>query len=203
MLDGVVRKRIDPILDAVGKRVAVLGITANSVTFAGLFIGLLAAFAIWQQAYWIGLVLLLLSRICDGLDGAIAKVTKITDFGGYLDIVFDFIFYGVIPLAFILADPASNGVAGSVLIFSFYVNGSTFLAYAVMAEKRDMRSTMRGEKSIYFTTGLAEGTETIFVLSLFCVLPGSFPIIATIYAVICFYTALSRIVLAARVFDRD
>ena len=153
MLDGVVRKRIDPILDAVGKRVAVLGITANSVTFAGLLIGLLAAFAIWQQAYWIGLVLLLLSRICDGLDGAIAKVTKITDFGGYLDIVFDFIFYGVIPLAFILADPAANGVAGSVLIFSFYVNGATFLAYAVMAEKRDMRSTMRGEKSIYFTTG--------------------------------------------------
>ncbi len=202
MLDGAVRKIIDPPLDAIGRRVAALGISADTVTVVGCIIGLAAAFAIWQHAYWTGLVLLLISRFCDGLDGAIAKATESTDFGGYLDIVLDFVFYGAIPLGFILADPMANGVAGAVLIFSFYVNGSTFLAYAIMAERYDMHSTVRGEKSLYFTTGLAEGTETIAVLSIFCVFPSAFPVIAYIYAAICFYTALSRIILAGRVFSR-
>lgn len=202
MLDGAVRKLIDPTLDAGGRRIAMLGVTANSVTITGCVIGLIAAFAIWQHYYVAGLVLLLVSRLCDGLDGAIAKVTEPTDFGGFLDIVLDFVFYGAIPLGFILGDPSANGVAGSVLIFSFYVNGTTFLAYAIMAEKQDMVSTERGEKSLYFTTGLAEGTETIAVLCAFCLFPAHFSIIAYVYAAICFYTALSRIVLANRVFNR-
>jgi phosphatidylglycerophosphate synthase len=202
MLDGAVRKLIDPTLDAAGRRVAAMGVSANTVTITGCVIGLVAAFAIWQHAYLLGLVLLLISRICDGLDGSVAKATEITDFGGYLDIVLDFVFYGVIPLGFVLADPAANGVAGGVLILSFYINGSTFLAYAIMAERHNMHSTMRGEKSLYFTTGLAEGTETIAVLSAFCLFPGSFSVIAYVFAAICFYTALSRIILAGRVFDR-
>lgn len=202
MLDGAVRKIIDPPLDVIGRRVAAFGISADTVTVVGCIIGLAAAFAIWQHAYWTGLVLLLISRFCDGLDGAIAKATESTDFGGYLDIVLDFVFYGAIPLGFILADPVANGVAGAVLIFSFYVNGSTFLAYAIMAERYDMHSTVRGEKSLYFTTGLAEGTETIVVLSVFCIFPGAFVVIAYVYAAVCLYTALSRIILAGRVFSR-
>ena len=202
MLDGAVRKIIDPPLDAIGRRVSALGISADTVTIVGCILGLAAAFAIWQHAYWLGLVLLLLSRFCDGLDGAIAKATESTDFGGYLDIVLDFVFYGSIPLGFVLADPQANAVAGAVLILSFYVNGSTFLAYAMLAERHNMVSTVRGEKSVYFTTGLAEGTETIAVLSAFCLFPQHFSVIAFIFAAVCFYTALSRIVLAGRVFSR-
>lgn len=202
MLDGAVRKLIDPTLDAAGRRIAAAGISANAVTITGCVIGLAAAFAIWQHAYLLGLFLLLLSRLCDGLDGSVARATKITDFGGYLDIVLDFVFYGAIPLGFILADPVNNGVAGGVLIFSFYITGSTFLAYAIMAERHNMQSTVRGVKSLYFTTGLAEGTETIIVLSAFCLFPSHFSVIAYVFAAICFYTALSRIVLAGRVFEQ-
>ena len=202
MLDGAVRKVINPPLDAAGRQLASLGISANTVTVVGCLIGLVAAYAIWQQAYWAGLVLLLISRLCDGLDGAIAKATESTDFGGYLDIVLDFVFYGAIPLGFVLADPAVNAVAGAVLIFSFYVNGSTFLAYAIMAERYDMHSTVRGEKSLYFTTGLAEATETIAAFAIFCVFPQSLVWLAYLYAAICLYTALSRIVIAGRMFGQ-
>ena len=45
--------------------------------------------------------------------------------------------------------------------------------------------------------------ELIAVLSIFCVFPGAFPVIAYIYAAICLYTALSRIILAGRVFNRS
>ena len=198
MLDGWAKRRIDPLLDASGRRLAAFGIGANAVTIAGCLIGLAAGGAIALEAYWLGLTLLLASRLCDGLDGAIARVAGKTDLGGYLDIVLDFAFYGAIPIGFVLADPSANAVAGAVLIFSFYVNGASFLAYAVMAEKRGLSTEARGQKSLFFTTGLAEATETLLVFVAFCLAPDWFAPLAYVFAALCLYTALSRIVLASR-----
>lgn len=198
MLDSTLRPRIDPYLRMLAERLARTGVTANQVTWAGLAIGIAAAGAIAAHWYWLGLVLVLLSRLCDGLDGPVARVTGKSDYGGYLDIVLDFAFYGIIPVGFVLADPGANAVAGAVLVLSFYVNGGSFLAYAIMAERHGLTSESHGEKSIFFTTGLAEATETIAVFVLMCLLPGWFPAIAYVFAAICFYTALSRIVLASK-----
>lgn len=200
MLDGVVRKQIDPVLEAIGKKMAGAGITANGVTIAAFLVGVAAAVSISQMWFWTGLLLLLLSRLLDGLDGCVARATSPTDFGGYLDIVLDFAFYGMIPFAFIMVNPTENAIAGGLLILSFYINGASFLAYATMAEKRNLSTDQRGSKSLYFTTGLAEGTETIVTFVLFCLLPQWFALIAYIFAGICFYTTLSRIVLAREVF---
>ncbi|MCC0028899.1 MAG: CDP-alcohol phosphatidyltransferase family protein [Brucellaceae bacterium] len=196
MLDGVLKKQIEPVLDVIGAALAARGVTANAVTYAGLGIGLGAAAAIAVGAYRTGLVLLLVSRLADGLDGAVARATHKTDFGGYIDIVLDFLFYGAIPAAFVVADPATNGIAGAALLLSFYFNGATFLAYSTLAERHGLETTQRGEKSIYFTTGLAEATETLAVFVLFCLFPAWFPALAFAFAAVCFYTAVSRIVLA-------
>ncbi|NGN40196.1 CDP-alcohol phosphatidyltransferase family protein [Mesorhizobium sp. CGMCC 1.15528] len=200
MLDGWARKRIDPALDAVGGRLAQAGVSANAVTISAFAVGVAAAAAIAHGHFLAGLVLLLASRLGDGLDGAVARVRGKTDLGGYLDIVLDFAFYGAIPLGFVLADPAANAVAGAVLLLSFYVNGSSFLAYAIMAEKRKLEGEARGEKSLFFTTGLAEATETLAVFVAFCLFPAWFAVIAYVFAAVTFYTALSRVVLAGRVF---
>jgi phosphatidylglycerophosphate synthase len=128
------------------------------------------------------LVLIIVSRIGDGLDGSVARASTKTDFGGYLDITLDFVFYGAIPLGFVFFDPAANGLAGAALIFSFYVNGASFLAYAIVAEKRGLFTDARGVKSIYFTTGLAEASETFFVFGLFCLWPGWFVPVAWVFA---------------------
>ena len=116
MLDGIVRQKIDPILEVIGKKMARMGITANGVTIVAFVLGVGAMVVIAQQWFWWGVILLLLSRLADGLDGCVARATKPTDFGGYLDIVLDFAFYGMIPFAFILVNPAENGIAGGVLI---------------------------------------------------------------------------------------
>ena len=148
MLDGAMRRRIDPVLNRWGRGLALRGWTANGVTLAGLALGLAAAGVL--AAGWpagLALILLLASRLADGLDGAVARATEKTDFGGYLDIVCDFIFYGAIPLAFALRDPDANAVAAAVLLMSFYANGASFLAYAILAAKRGMATTDRGEKS--------------------------------------------------------
>ena len=200
MLDGWARARIDPALDRAGRSLARSGVTANAVTLAAFAAGFAAFVAIALEAYLSGLFLLLVSRIGDGLDGAVARHTRKSDFGGYLDIVLDFAFYGLVPLGFVLADPSANSVAGAVLILSFYVNGASFLAYAVMAEKRGLSTDARGEKSLFFTTGLAEATETIAFFVAFCLFPEWFAVLAFVFAALCFYTAVSRIVIAARTF---
>lgn len=196
MLDGKARKLIDPTLMQMSAFLVKNNITPNQVTIAGFVIGILAAVAIGFHYFWLGLLLLLISRLADGLDGSVAKLTKSSDFGGFLDITLDFAFYGMIPVAFIFANPGENALAGSVLILSFYVNGASFLAYSIMAEKNKMKTEERGKKSLYFTTGLAEATETILVFVAFCLFPNWFSPIAWLFAFICFYTAFARIMLA-------
>ena len=196
MLDGYLRARIDPWMDRAGRALARRGVGANAVTLAGFAIGVAAAVAIVCDAFALGLLLILASRLCDGLDGAVARATAKTDFGGFLDIVLDFAFYGLVPFAFILHDPYENGMAGGLLLLSFYINGASFLAFAVIAEKRGLSTKARGEKSLYFTTGLAEASETIAVFLAFCLFPHWFPEIAIGFALICVYTTLSRIMLA-------
>lgn len=200
MLDGPGKKIVEPALDRIGGWLARQGVTANAVTVAGFLLGLAAAGCLAGGWFVAGAVLILASRLCDGLDGAVARASETSDFGGYLDIVLDFAFYGMIPFAFIVHAPAENAVAGGLLLLSFYVNGASFLAYAAIAERHGLTSNARGVKAFHFTTGLAEAGETLLVFLLACLLPTWFPVIAMIFAAICFYTAAVRIVLASRTF---
>ena len=199
MFDAKIRPRIDPVLNAQGARLAARGIRPDQVTLAGLGFGLLAAVLVGLGIMGWALAAILLSRLLDGLDGAVARAGQPSAFGGYLDIVCDFAFYGAIPVAFVILDP-SNGLAAAFLLFSFYVNGATFLGYAVLAEKREMKTEERGVKSLYFTGGLLEGAETIALFVLFCLIPSWFVPVAFVFGGLCLVTAVSRVLLAARVF---
>ena len=200
MLDRHLRPLIDPPLNRLGAGMARLGLSANQVTLIGLAFALAAAAAIVAQAFWLALALILGSRLADGLDGAVARATQVSDFGGYLDIVCDYIFYAAIPLAFVLLDPQAHGVAGAFLLLSFYVNAGSFLGFSVLAEKKKMRSDAHGVKSLYFTGGLLEGTETIAFFILLCLFPAWFVPLAYGFGVLCLITAGARVLLAAKVF---
>lgn len=200
MFDAQLRPLIDPVLNRQGRFLAARGVTANAVTLLGLGLGLGAALLVGLGAPHWALVPLLLGRLADGLDGAIARARGKTDFGGYLDIICDFIFYGALPLGFVLANPGANGLAGAFLLFSFYINGATFLGFAILAEKRAMRSDARGVKSLYFTGGLLEGAETIAFFVALCLWPAYFAPLSWGFGGLCLITALSRVVLAQRVF---
>ena len=163
------------------------------MTIAGFFLGLGAALAIASGSDRLALLLLLTSRIADGLDGAVARATTQTDRGGYLDIVCDFTVYGAIPLAFIFRDQAANGLAGSVLLFAFYVNGASFLGFASLAAKHGLSQTGTDKRSIHFSAGLVEGTETILFFMAMMVFPSEFAILASVCALLTFVTALGRI----------
>ena len=195
------RKLIDPVVNRWGRVLAGMGMTANAVTGLGLGLGLIAAALIALGAVgWVALIPLLAGRVADGLDGAVARASTPTDFGGYLDIVCDFLFYGAIPLAFVLRDADANGTVGAFLLCSFYFNGATFLGFAILAAKKGMQTDARGQKSLYFTAGLLEGSETIAIFIAFCLWPAGFAPLAWLFGGVCFITAIARVMLAWRIF---
>ena len=169
-----------------------LGVSANMLTITGFLIGLGAVPLIALGQFGPALVAILLNRLLDGLDGAVARLSGPTDCGAFLDIALDFFFYAAIPFAFVLADPVANGVPGALLLFSFVGTGSSFLAFAVIAERRGLTSLSMPKKGLYYLGGLAEGAETIAFLVLVCLLPQLFPLLATLFAGLCFVTALAR-----------
>lgn len=200
MLDGWARRRLDPVLDRLAGRLAAAGATPDGVTLAAFALGMLVAACIAFGFLWAALLLGAASRLGDGLDGALAKRLGASDRGGYLDIVLDFAFYGAVPLAFVVLDPAANGLAGAALLAAFYVNGASFLAFAAVAARRGLDTRARGPKNIVFSTGLAEATETMLAFAAFCLFPSWFAPVAWAFAALTAYTALSRIVLAWRTF---
>lgn len=199
MFDAKLRPLIDPPLNAIGRILANNGMTANMLTFAGLALGLGGAFAVVHAEFGWALVLILANRVFDGLDGAVARARGPTPLGGYFDIVADFAFYVSIPLAFGLQD-AEKTLPALVLVASFVLTGVSFLAFAAVAAERCKSTQAHGTKSIFYSTGLAEGGETILVFIAMCALPAFFPVIAYLYAGLCVLTVFQRSALAIAVF---
>ncbi len=199
MFDARLRPLIDPPLNRAGARLATWGVSANTVTLIGALIGASAGVAIACGAIGTALALVLINRLFDGLDGAIARVRGPSGIGGYLDIVADFLFYVAVPLGFAF-HAAENMVFALVLIASFTLTGVSFLAFAVTAAERGLSTDAHGRKSFFYSTGLAEGTETIIIFLAMCLFPEHFPLLASGYAVLCVLTVVQRSLWAARVF---
>ena len=200
MLDRLALLVTRPAILAIARPLARAGVSANALTWMGFAIGLLAAVLVSQGAFLSGLLAIGASRVCDALDGAVARQTQATDLGGFLDITLDFVFYASIPLAFAAADPARNALAAAVLLASFVGTASSFLAFAVIAAKHGLDNLAVPDKSFYFVGGLTEGTETLAFFAVCCLWPHYFAPLAYGFAALCGLTLVSRVVWGMRAF---
>jgi phosphatidylglycerophosphate synthase len=194
MFDRWSLKIIKPPLKLVAKVLSNKGIKADQVTLTGFCLGILAVPAIAMNAYALGLLFIVLNRVFDGLDGELARQSKPTDRGAYLDIVLDFIFYAAVVFAFALANPESNALPAAALLFAFMGTGSSFLAFAIMAERLNLNSMTYPNKGFYYLNGITEGTETIAFFVLMCLFPTYFPLLAWVFFVLCIITTVTRVI---------
>ena len=202
MFDPLFVKVIRKPLDRTGSALAARGVTADALTWSGFVIGILGAIAIAFELYGLGLCLILLNRFADGLDGAVARASRQTDFGGYLDIVLDFITYTAVAGGFALSHP-DHTTAGVILMISFMGTASAFLAFAVIAAKRGLSTEARGRKSFFYVGGIAEGSETIAFFIIVCIWPDFFVMATWIFATMCWFTVAQRIFQAYDVFGES
>ena len=200
MFDAQLRPLIDQLLNPIGRGLVTLGVTANQVTMIGAAFGLIAAGFAAAGLFYPALWFVIANRFIDGLDGAVARASRSSDFGGYLDIVCDFIFYSAIPLAFAVARP-ETALAAAFLIFSFIGTATSFLGFAILAEKHQVTTQIRGKKAFYYLGGLTEGTETILLLLAMLVWPDYFRLMAIIFGILCWVTTVTRIYAAYREFN--
>lgn len=193
MLDRHLHPRVKPLLN---RLVAVMdkpSISADGVTLAGFAIGVLALPFLALGWYVAALVAIVLNRLFDGLDGALARRRGLTDAGGFLDIALDFLFYALVPLGFALAAPVENALPAAWLLFAFIGTGSSFLAFAALAAKHNIDNPGYAHKSFYYIGGLTEGTETIGLFVLCCLFPTHFALFAWIFGALCWLTTTTRI----------
>ena len=194
MFDAKLKPVLDPLLVHTAKLCLRFGLTANMLTVTGFVIGLICGVLICAEAYGWALAALLLNRICDGLDGSVARLTQTTDFGGYLDIVCDFLFYAFVPFCFALSHP-EQAAAAAFLMLSFVGTGTTFLAYAILnAKQKAANARQLGRtKSFAYLGGLTEGTETIAVFVVILLYPAYFTLFAMLFGFLCWLTTGYRI----------
>lgn len=202
MLDPFLRAFKDrlllPVARAAGPRVS-----PNAVSVFTLGVGLGAAGALSIGAYGWALVLWIGNRVLDGVDGALARAHgRQTDFGGYLDILLDFVVYAAVPLGLAWgvreSDPGAIFVC-AVLQGAFFVNAASWMYLAAVLEKRAQGAAARGEQtSVTMPTGLIEGTETIVFYSLFILFPAyAVPLMGAMAAAVGI-NVVQRLVWAAR-----
>jgi phosphatidylglycerophosphate synthase len=192
MFDAQLRPLIDRLLNPIGRGLVALGMTANQVTMIGAAFGLIAAGCVAAGLFYPALWFVIANRVIDGLDGAVARASRSSDFGGYLDIVSDFIFYSAIPMAFAVARP-ETALAAAFLIFSFIGTATSFLGFAILAEKHQVTTQIRGKKAFYYLGGLTEGTETILLFLAMLVWPDYFSLMAIVFGILCWVTTGTRI----------
>lgn len=193
MLDRIATAWIAPSLNRAALALVRLGVGADAVTIGGFMVGLLGAVAIARHEPLIGLVLLALGRLADGLDGAIARQTGPSGRGAFLDITLDFLYYASVPLAFAIADPPANALPAAVLLAAFMGTASSFLAFAAIAAQRGWTSATFPNKGLYYLGGLTEATETLACFALMCLWPQHFALLAYGFAALCALTIATRL----------
>lgn len=196
MLDQATRARLAPALDRGAELLDRIGVRAAWLTAAGLLVGVGACVAAASSQWALALVLWLANRALDGLDGPLARRSGATELGGLLDFVADFVVYSGFVVAVAIAEPSAR-LACVVLLATYLVNNVALLSFSSLVER--LRLDLGDERSLRFTSGLAEGTETIVVYVLFCLFPQAAAGIAWAFAALVAITALQRVVLATRI----
>ncbi|HAX92225.1 MAG TPA: CDP-alcohol phosphatidyltransferase [Rhodospirillaceae bacterium] len=200
MLDSLLRPSIDPPLKAMAAVLYRWGVSANMLTAVGFVFSLCSFAALGFAYYGWALIFLAVSRLMDGLDGTVARLSQPTDLGGFYDIVSDFIFYSGIAFFFAVGRP-EFALSAAFLVFSFVGTGSSFLAYAILAAKNAKTlSPQQNNKSFVYLGGLTEGSESILALVLICLFPDQFNWIAYSFGILCWLTTCGRVAAASRDF---
>ena len=176
----------------------------NHITIIGFIFGVLMCISIYFEFYLTSIFFLILNRLCDGLDGVMARISHPTNLGAYLDIVFDFIIYSGYVLAFGLQN-SNNLILSNFLLFSFICTSSTFFAQSLLQSKtyfqKNRDNDFEIKKGFVYASGLIEGTETIIFMIICILFPKYFIYLGLIFFFMCMVTSIARVYTIYKYFE--
>jgi phosphatidylglycerophosphate synthase len=195
MFDTSLRNFKDRLAEPLARRME--HINPSAVSLIGVGFGLGSAILAARSLYLWGLAFWLLNRALDGLDGLLARLhDKQDDFGGYLDILLDFVAYAALPLGFAVAAPApGNLLALALMLATFYINTASWMYLSAILEKRAARNPLT-TTSIVMPAGLIGGFETILAYSLFFLFPQFLTYLFILFSLLIWITIIQRLIWA-------
>jgi len=198
MFDTPLRKIKDQVGNPLARRLS--HVSPTTVSLLGLIIALLAAWCAYRQIYFAAFALWILNRVLDGLDGLLARLhNKQSDFGGYVDILTDFVAYAALPIGLVAGSPSTERyLALAFMLASFYVNTASWMYLAAILEKRALHGSDT-QTTIVMPAGLIGGFETIIVFGVFTLFPAHLTILYTIFTILVFITIAQRLIWAKRI----
>lgn len=189
MIDRFARPHLIPVINSIAVKTAESGLSANKLTILALVLGLGGCFAVGMQYYAFGLILLLVNRFLDGLAGAVARHKGPTELGTMLDVLCDYLVFAGFAFFFSLS-AMETMMASTLLIFSYLAMGLSYLAHAWVMAKKNIPGLPSG--------GLVENGEMIVFVTLSGLLPGYYAAFATVFALLCWTTAILRFIAVAK-----
>ena len=195
MFDSSLRRFKDRVGPPLAQRMS--RVSPMFISMLALVVGLLATYAaykgqyIWAFAFWI------LNRLLDGLDGLIARLhDRQSDFGGYVDILTDFVVYAALPIGLVVGSPSiERYLALAFMLASFYVNTASWMYLAAILEKRAAHDPDT-QTTIVMPAGIIGGFETIIAYGIFLLFPAFITILFSIFAALVFITIIQRLIWA-------
>lgn len=200
MMDELMRRLKEHLFAPLARRVG-RSVSPLLVTVVAFLFGVAAAVFGARGAYAAGLLCWAANRVLDGFDGTLARVQdRQTDFGGYLDILLDFVVYAIVPLGLALAAPTlPTLVATAALLGSFFVNAASWMYLSAILERRSAGAKARAElTTVTMPPGLVAGTETVILFTLFFLLPGQLAPLYWLMTTLVGLTIVQRLVWGAR-----
>lgn len=174
-------------------------VSPMAISVSALVVGLLATYAAFKGQYLFAFGLWILNRILDGLDGLIARLhNRQSDFGGYVDILTDYIVYAALPIGLVAGSPSSEHYLALIFMLAvFYVNSASWMYLAAILEKRATHDP-ETQTTIVMPAGVIGGFETIVAYGIFLFFPVYTTVLFSIFAILVFITILQRLIWAKR-----
>jgi phosphatidylglycerophosphate synthase len=189
MFDSQLQRAFSPLIDGLAAPLARRGASAMTVTVAGFVCGIAAIVFIISGFYGIGFLLLLLNRICDGVDGAVARRTEPTALGEFLDVLLDYVVIAAVPFAF-AASQQTNALAAAFLLLGLMAWATSELGFKLMQAHYERDYPLEGRR---FPTSLCGFTETFVVFALMCFAPWLFSVLCYLYGILLFVSVGVRV----------
>ncbi len=185
MLDTNARKYVQPILDGVAGVCLRLGISANTLTFIGMLVGVAAALLVMRGHAVAGFIVLWLSGLIDAADGTLARLTKPSQLGAILDITFDRIVEVamIAALAYVFPDARFTLL---ILAGTIAIAMSLFLSIGAAIANQSV-------KSFHYAPGLGERTEAFICLSLMVLDPTRLALWTWVFTGVIVFTMAQRL----------
>ena len=195
MFDSTLRRFKDQVGAPLARRMS--RVSPTFISLLALVAGLLTAWFDFTQFYLVAFGFWILNRILDGLDGLIARQhQRQSDFGGYVDILTDFIVYAALPIGLAAGSPSSERyLALAFLLAAFYVNSASWMYLSAILEKRASHSP-ETQTTIVMPAGIIGGFETIIAYSIFILFHTYITVLFSIFAALVFITTIQRLIWA-------